>query len=351
MSNIQREKRFNHVLITGGAGYVGAVLTPQLLNAGYRVTVLDIGWYGFEDVLPADHPNLTLVKGDLRDLSTVRHALSGDALGLPGVDAVIHLACVSNDPSFELNPDLGKSINLDAFEPLVDASIDAGVKRFIYASSSSVYGVSDSPSVTEDHPLHPLTDYSRFKEQCEPVLLGKASKAFVPLVIRPATVCGYSPRQRLDVIVNILTNHAVNNKRIRVFGGAQLRPNLHIHDMADAYQLVLEAPDDAVNKKVWNVGSTNHTVSEIAAIVKRIVERQMPELGEIATVVEPTDDPRSYHVNSDKIKHDLGFTPKRTIEDAVKDLCDAFREGKLPASMTDPKYFNVKIMQQLPVSV
>lgn len=338
MSDLQ----FPHVLITGGAGYVGSVLTPQLLEAGYRVTVLDLCWYG-TDVLP-DHDQLTLIQGDLRDPDVVKQALEG-------VDAVIHLACVSNDPSFDLDPALGKSINLDAFEPLVDASIAAGVKRFIYASSSSVYGVSDAPDVTEDHPLNPLTDYSKFKAMCEPVLLGKASDTFVPVIIRPATVCGYGPRQRLDVIVNILTNHAVNNQKIRVFGGEQLRPNLHINDMADCYELLLELPDEKVASKTYNVGSTNHPVAEIAQIVKTTVEDEMPHLGEIAIGVEPTDDPRSYHVNSQKIADELGFEPELTIEDAVRDLCWAFRQGKLPDSMTDEKYFNVKIMQTQPASV
>ncbi|MEM1447156.1 MAG: SDR family oxidoreductase [Planctomycetota bacterium] len=335
-------ERFPNVLITGGAGYVGAVLTPQLLDAGHRVTVLDLCWYG-NDVLP-NHENLTLVQGDLRDVDTVKQAMQG-------VDAVIHLACVSNDPSFDLDPELGKSINLDAFEPLVDAAIEAGVKRFVYASSSSVYGVSDAPDVTEDHELNPLTDYSKFKAQCEPVLLSKASETFVPVVIRPATVCGYSPRQRLDVIVNILTNHAINNRKIRVFGGDQLRPNLHINDMADCYEAVLAADDATVAGKVWNVGSTNHPVSEIAAIVKRVVEEEMPELGEIAIGVEPTDDPRSYHVNSGKVAAELGFTPELTIEDAVRDLCFAFKAGKLPESMSDPKYFNVKVMSDQPATV
>lgn len=336
------QNRFQHVLITGGAGYVGAILTPQLLDAGYKVTVLDLCWYGSDVLQP--HENLTLIQGDLRD---------PDLLGkvLPGVDAVIHLACVSNDPSFDLDPTLGKSINLDAFEPLVDAAIDAGVKRFIYASSSSVYGVSDQPDVPEDHPLNPLTDYSRFKAQCEPILLGKASDTFTPVIVRPATVCGYSPRQRLDVIVNILTNHAVNRQKIRVFGGDQLRPNIHINDMADCYERLLELPDEKISGGIYNAGSTNHSVSTIAQIVKQTVQEEMPHLGDIAIGVEPTDDPRSYHVNSQKIADELGFVPELTIEDAVRDLCFAFKKGKLPDSMTDPKYFNVQVMQEQPATV
>ncbi len=355
MPDLTREHRFPHVMITGGAGYVGAVLTPRLLDAGYRVTVLDTCWYG-NDVLP-EHRNLRLIQGDLRDPSAVAEALSpwttddapanqqSSLQNQQSPQAVIHLACVSNDPSFDLDPDLGKSINLDAFEPLVDAAIAAGSKRFIYASSSSVYGVSTSPNVTEDHPLDPLTDYSKYKAMCEPVLLKMGSDAIVPVVIRPATVCGYSPRQRLDVIVNILTNHAVNNRRIRIFGGDQLRPNLHINDMAACYHLLLELPDDAVAGKTYNVGYQNYPVREIAAMVKRVVEEEMPDLAPIDAVTEPTDDPRSYQVNSDKIAAELGFVPQHTVQDAVRDLCHAFRAGKLPNSMTDERYFNVKLMQ------
>ena len=217
------------VLVTGGAGYVGAVLVPKLLQAGYQVKVLDLYIYG-TDVLAAvkNHPNLEEIQGDIRDRALLEKVM-------PGCDAVIHLACISNDPSFELDPDLGRSINYDAFVDLVDVAKDSGVKRFIYASSSSVYGIKETDNVTEDLPLLPLTDYSRYKALCEEVLLSKREPGFVTLVLRPATVCGYSPRQRLDLVVNILTTQAINNGKITVFGGQQKRPNIHIEDMTDLY--------------------------------------------------------------------------------------------------------------------
>src|ERR1700716_3764877 len=218
-------KRFDHVLVTGGAGYVGASLVPKLLAAGYRVSVLDLCIYG--DVLDA-HPDLRIVKGDLRDPAQVKAALQG-------CDAVVHLACISNDPSFDLDPHLGRSINFDCFRPLVKASKDAGVRRFIYASSSSVYGIKTDMEVTEELPLEPLTDYSKSKAMCEDVLEEEREPGFTAVTRRPATVCAYAPRLRLDLTVNILTSLAVNNGRITVFGGEQLRPNLHVEDMTDPY--------------------------------------------------------------------------------------------------------------------
>ena len=248
------------IFVTGGAGYVGAVVVPLLLGKGYEVSVFDLMIYG-EDVLE-EHPNLTKIKGDIRDKEALKENIRGH-------DAVIHLACISNDPSFELNPELGKSINLDAFRPLVELSKESGVKRFIYASSSSVYGVKAEKDVHEDMLLEPLTDYSKFKAECEKILLEYQDLNFTTVTIRPATVCGYSPRQRLDVVVNILTNLAFHRREITVFGGNQLRPNIHIKDMADAYLLLLRAPKESIQGKVFNAGYENQTVLELAKIAKK----------------------------------------------------------------------------------
>src|SRR6266404_9212389 len=329
------ETRFKNVLVTGGAGYVGSVLVPKLLAAGYGVTVLDLFLYGEEVFETAkSNPKLRLVKGDLRHLPTVEGALAG-------CDAVIHLACISNDPSFELDPELGKSINFDAFRPLVRIAKGRGVRRFVYASSSSVYGVKDVPNVTEDMGLEPLTDYSRYKAMCEEVLREERSSGFETLILRPATVCGWSPRLRLDLTVNILTNHGYHNGVITVFGGSQLRPNVHIDDLVDLYLLSLQLPASLVDGRTFNAGYENHSVDEIANIVRRVLGPGI----EINRT--PTEDMRSYHISSERIQHELGFVPKRTIADAVRGLEEAFASGRAPGAMDDSRYYNVRRMQEV----
>ncbi len=331
--------KFKNILVTGGAGYVGSLLVPQLLDAGYKVTALDVMYFG-DHFLPKGNPNLRIVKADIRDGARL-------AQEFKGIEGVINLACISNDASFELDEKLSTTINLDAFEPMVVAAKQAGVKRFIYCSSSSVYGVSESPDVTEDHPLVPLTLYNKYKGMCEPLLWKHQSPEFVCVTIRPATLCGYAPRQRLDLSVNILTNHAINAGKITVFGGSQKRPNLHIQDMCDLYKLLLEVPDENIAGQTFNAGFQNLSIMEIAQIVKRVVQEEFPDKGDIPIVTTPTDDIRSYHVNSDKIRRILGFQPKRNIEDAVRDLCKAFKAEKLPRSMDDTFYFNVRRLKEL----
>ena len=324
------------LIVFGGGGYCGSVVVPQLLNEGWDVTVFDTFWYGV-DHLPKV-PSIHLVQSDVRDIVKVREALVGQ-------EYVLHLACISNDASFELDEKLSTSVNLESFEPLVVEAKKAGVKRFVFASSSSVYGVSDSPDVTEDHPLVPLTLYNKYKGMCEPMLKKHTDSSFIGVIFRPATVCGYAPRQRLDLSVNILTNHAINKGTITVFGGDQLRPNLHIQDYADLCKLLLTAPHEKVANETFNCGFQNMSIMDIAKIVKQVVEEVFPEKGDIPIRVTTSDDPRSYHINSEKIYKALGFKPKYSIEDAVRGLCTAFREGKLPNSFDDNKYFNVRTMK------
>ena len=323
---------FSHILVTGGAGYVGAELVPALLMLGYRVTVLDICLFGVASIGP--HPNLTLVKGDIRNADDLNKAMVH-------VDCVIHLACISNDPSFELDPELGTSINLTAFEPLVKAAKAAKVKRFIYASSSSVYGVKSEPEVTENLELEPLTDYSRFKAIGEKILFDNASSGFEVVVIRPATVCGYSRRQRLDVVVNIFANLAFNKGEITVFGGEQLRPNIHIADMVSSYLTVLLAPGSIIDQKIYNVGGANFTVGEIAQTAADLCDKP------VNIIYHESTDDRSYHVSSALIKKDLGFETQFTIHDAISDLYYAFEHGLLTNPISNIQYSNIKTMQQL----
>ncbi len=325
------------VFITGGAGYVGSVLVPKLIKKGFKVKVLDLYMYGdhvFKDL--KGNPNLTEFKADIRDDKLLDRELAG-------VDAVIHLACISNDPSFELDPKLGKSINYDAFIPLIRLSKKHKVKRFIYASSSSVYGIKDEPNVTEDLPLQPLTDYSKYKALCEEVVMNevKPDDEMATLILRPSTVCGYSPRLRLDLTVNILTNHAITKGEITVFGGAQKRPNIHIEDMTDLYINALAYPREKIHLKTFNAGYENHTVDEIAKMVKE-------EVGPHVVIKNtPTDDNRSYHVSSEKITRELGFKATHTIREAIQDLKKAFDKGLIPNSMTDSRYYNIKKMQEI----
>lgn len=319
------------VLVTGGAGYVGAVLVPKLLKKGYEVKVID--WYLYNPTVFKKHRKLREIKGDIRDKRLLQRELKG-------MDVVIHLACISNDPSFELDPNLGKSINYDATVLLTDLAKNAGVKRFIYASSSSVYGIKKEKEVHEELSLEPLTDYSKYKAMSEEYTLKKGNHDFIVLVLRPATVCGYSKRLRLDLTVNMLSMQALVNKKITVFGGSQKRPNIHIEDMTGLYIKTLEYDDKKIAGKIFNAGYENYTLKEIALMIKKVIG----DSG-IKIIFTRTHDLRSYHISSKKIYKELGFKPKHTVEEAIMDLKRAYEKGQIPNPMESIQYYNVKMMK------
>ena len=319
------------ILVTGGLGYVGCVLVEELLKQGYFVNVIDLGIYGIN---LNKNKNLKLFIGDIRDQKLFQESVKG-------CDTVIHLACISNDPSFDLNPELGKSINLDAFRPILEISKKEGVSRFVYASSSSVYGIKDEENVDETFSLEPLTDYSKYKAECEKILKEYQSPNFTTTILRPATVCGYSPRQRFDLVVNILTNLAYNRGSISVFGGTQLRPNIHIKDMVNAYLQIIQTTEDKINGQTFNVGFQNMPVLEIANLVKNSFKRN------INISIEETDDNRSYHISSKKIENQLNFKIKYTVDDAIKDIIESFEKNKFKNSLENENYFNIKKMNSI----
>jgi nucleoside-diphosphate-sugar epimerase len=296
--------------------------------------------YFGDSFLPKNNPNLKIIKGDIRDIKKLENSCTNH-------EFFLHLACISNDSSFELDENLSTSINLDAFEPMVVAAKRSGIKRFIYASTSSVYGISNKKDVTEDHPLVPLTLYNKYKGMCEPLLLKHTNDNFVGVIFRPATVCGYAPRLRLDLSVNILTNHAVNKNKIMVFGGKQLRPNLHIKDYCDLVKLLLLAPSEKIKNQIFNVGYQNMSIADIANLVKKVVEKKYPTKKEIKIEILSSNDNRSYHINSDKIFKHLGYRAKRSLEEAVEDLCESFKKGIIKESFDNDWYYNVRTLKSI----
>jgi nucleoside-diphosphate-sugar epimerase len=314
------------ILVTGGCGFVGSALVPALLERGHLVAVLDLMLFG-NHLQP--HSNLLVVEGDIRQLPA--------SIRVQSFDAVVHLACIANDPSWALDPALGKSINYDALGPLVKWAEQSGVQRFIYASSSSVYGTKpDGVEVTEDLPCEPLTDYSKYKYLGEAVVLDSGMTA---AVLRPATVCGYSARLRLDVVVNQMTIDALTTGNITVHSGNLYRAHLHIQDMVRAYVYALGAPASTVAGLVFNVGGENLQIGELARKVQA-------QTGATITDKAVTNDPRSYTLNSDKIRRALWFRPEQTVDQAIADVCAAVRAGKVP-NPTATHYHNIRRMQEL----
>ncbi len=319
------------VLVIGGGGYVGVELAIKLSSSNYDVTVYDLFLY--QNCLN-DYKKIKIIKGDIRDLKYLDNALKN-------IDTVIHLACISNDPSFELNPDLGKSINLDCFEPFLNLCVKNKINHIIYGSSSSVYGVKKENNVSETLELEPLTDYSLFKAKCEKLLLNHNSPGILKTVIRPATVCGYSRRMRLDLVVNILSANAYFQQKIKVFGGPQLRPNIYIDDMINAYALILEADERKIENQIYNVGANNLSLNEIAKNVKEIIN---PDI-QIENI--KSNDLRSYHISSQKILDNLGYSPKVSIMDAIINLKKIFKSNILENPMENEYYYNIKRMKNI----
>ena len=308
------------VLVTGGCGFVGSMLTPALLQAGHAVTVVDTAWFGN---FLEPHPRLTVVTADVRDAS---------AIPMAGMEAVIHLANIANDPSVELNPVLSWEVNVLATMQLAERAVRLGVGLFVFASSGSVYGVKEEEQVTEDLPLVPISVYNKTKMVAERVLLSYQDRLKI-LCLRPATVCGYSPRMRLDVSVNMLTMQAVTNKRITVFGGQQVRPNIHMADMIAAYLHVL---DHQIPSGCYNAGFENLSLLSMAELVREQVPAEI--------VVTPSNDPRSYRLNSDKLIR-TGFRPRHTVKDAIAEVAAALSSGRIH---DDERWHNVKWMKRLP---
>lgn len=322
----------SRVLVTGGAGYVGVELVYALVENGYDVVVYDLFWFSEENIFGPIKDKVTIIRDDIRNTQNLIKTCES-------CDSVIHLACISNDPSYYLDPSFSKEINYDCFEDFVVGAKNKGVKKFIFASSSSVYGVKEEEDVHEGLSLDPLTDYSKYKALCEKILLKYSDENFCTSILRPATVCGVSRRQRLDVVVNILTNHAITNGKIKVFGGEQKRPNIHIKDMIRAYLLILKLPSHKVNQKVYNVSGENYTVNKIAELVSEVS-------GVKSIEVISSDDNRSYHISAKKIEDELGFLPEYPIKQAVEELAAALNEGQFIDPLNNLKYFNVKFLKK-----
>lgn len=306
------------VLVTGGCGYKGHVLIPKLIARGYEVVVFDTQWFGN---FFASHPQLSVVKGDVCNVESVP---------LDGVDCIIHLSSIANDPCGDLNPKLTWEVSALATMQLADKAKRLGIKHFIYASSGSVYGIKEELDVTEDLELNPISEYNKTKMVAERVLLSYQDDMVVQIV-RPATVCGYSPRMRLDVSVNMLTMQALSKNKITVFGGKQIRPNIHIDDITDVYLHMIDHPELT---GIYNAGFENISILDIANMVTNYIP--------VAITVTESNDPRSYRVNSDKLLA-TGFKPKKKVEDAICEIIEKFKNGCIN---DEDRFYNLKWMQQ-----
>ena len=308
------------ILLTGGCGYIGTNLTNTLLDLGHQITVVDIMW--FDNYLNS-HNNLSVIQADIRNI---------DKIPMDGVDTIIHLANIANDPTGNLNSKLTWEVNTLASKLLVEKAIDTGVEQFIFASSGSVYGIKEERDVTEDLPLMPISDYNKSKMISERVLLSYQDKITLQ-IIRPATVCGYSPRMRLDLSVSMLTMQALTNSKITVFGGQQTRPNIHMNDMVGVYLHFLELGAKAPG--IYNAGFENISILDIA---KKVTEHIPAEIE-----ITESNDPRSYRQNSDRLIG-TGFTPGYGVDNGIKDVIKAYNPDRL---RDEDRYYNIRTMQKL----
>ncbi|MCP4486534.1 MAG: NAD-dependent epimerase/dehydratase family protein [Gammaproteobacteria bacterium] len=320
------------ILVTGGAGYIGSVLCPKLADLGHKVTVLDTLYFGtdFSESLQGSG-NLKVIQGDIRDKSLVEQVLMEGKF-----DRVIHLAAISNDPCSDLDDALTTSVNLDATKFLMKTAKKASVRRFLYASSASVYGIKETDDVTEELPLEPITLYAKYKAKCEEVLNDLVDELFEAASVRAATVCGFSPRLRLDLTVNIFTYQAVCEGSIQIYGGSQKRPNIHIRDLVDFYILLLDAED--ISGKAFNVSLANASVRELAEMVDDTVDENVN-----LAVVESHDN-RSYHLSAARAARELSYVPRYSIADAIMEVASALRDPDIVANPKSRKYRNVKFM-------
>lgn len=293
-----------NIFVTGACGYKGTVLVPKLLDEGHKVTAFDIMWFGNN---LDEHHNLDVIKGDIRKINQ---------FNLDGFDVVIHLSSVANDPCGDLNPKLTWETSCLATMLLAEKASKSNVKQFIYASSGSVYGVKDEDEVTEDLELDPISEYNKTKMVSEKVLLSYKDKMNIQ-IIRPATVCGFSDRMRLDVAVNLLTMQALTKGKITVLGGDQTRPNIHIDDITNVYIHFLKNPEVT---GIYNAGFENISIIDIANMVSHKTNAEIE--------VKPSNDPRSYRINSDKLLR-TGFKPIKNVENAIQEMIDLYRNGTL----------------------
>jgi len=323
-----------NILVTGGGGYVGSRLIRSLLDGKHKITILDLMMFGRDHLADLEsNPNVTIIEDDIRNDDAVNKALQG-------IDSVVHLAGMANDPSCELEPRMSWQVNLEAPILFAEQSREAGVKRFIYASSTSVYGFFEKGEATEETPLNPLSLYAELKAAVEHILMKRSTKTFEVVSLRPATICGYSPRLRLDLVLNTFAKQAWFDGEITVFGGSQMRPNLTIADMVRAYEHVLNADSDLVAGEVFNVSAENMSVMDLAYLTRDTVR---PD-AKIRVIDEV--DPRSYRVNSSKILDRIGYEPQQSLSDALLEIRDSFESGEI-SNPDAPIYRNVDRVREL----